>query len=414
MRRAWRQYLAITWDWQAALGGLRDNPLANYLDTAQRRRQAARSVFGRSPQLLGCAALLSALLTYLSVLSLWELYTQHASPVISRGYALSVFAFSTAVLLAGAGLYCLYWLYVCFQAASQTALSFLSRQERRPAQGMDDMLAVTSFSEPELLAGLMRHSLALLQRPLICLSLCAGALFGLASQAGGSALTDSWLPALQSSGWPAALRIGVLFTLQHYLSGLAAASILLLLQVALGFSSRSSLMPRLGGAAQVFYQFCLLGMGVYLIVSLAGNWTYEWIDLSLTLSAAGETVAVLILLGYLARRAAFLRVALAFGLPLVLAGVVLLPIAFGVLYNTEYDLSDMPTYFMYAAQALSLASPMLIGSVSLLAYETIGMRDWLMAQLLPWLIIATSQALLLVVFAELARDALRRRAEEAA
>ena len=414
MRRAWRRYLAITWDWQAALCGLRDNPLANYLDTAQRRRQAARNVFARSPQLLGCAALISALLTYLSVLSLWELYSLRQSPVISCGYALSVFGFGTAVLLAGAALYCLYWLYVCFQAASQNALGFLSRQVRRLPQGMDDMLAVTSLREPELLAGLMRHALGLLHPPLICLSLILGAFMALASQAGGSTLTQFWLPALQAPGWPAGLLIGALFTLQYYLSGLAASCILLFLQVALGFGSRSYLMPRIGSISQVFFQFCLLLIGLINLVSLADAWQYDLVDLPLTLCAAGETLAVLILLALLARRAAWLRVALAYGLPFVLAGVALIPIAFGVLYSLDFFLPDLPSYFMYATQALSLASPMLVGGVSVLDSETVSLRVWLAAQCLPWLIIATSQALLLVVFAELARDALRRRAEEAA
>jgi hypothetical protein len=414
MAGCWQRYGELCWGWQQALEGWRANPLAHALDTSRRRRQAAQRLGLRAPQLLGCSALLSLLVTACVLLAWQHLHSLGDSPFFSRSYGLAVLGYGSALLLTGAGLACLYWLLLSFQAAAEVALSFLQRQEQRQLSGLDDTLSTTPLSAQELVLGLLRHALAILHPALLSCSLVVGVFCGLVSQAGSSSLTENWLPVLQDRGWGPALLIGGLFALQYYISGLLAACYWLLQLSALGSASRSPLLPRTGALMQVLLQLGLLILGVYFIRSNAAYWLYVPTDLTMALEAVGEVLLVLLLLGYLARRSLPLRAALAWGMPLVLAVLVNAPVALGVFYSSELTLSDYGPYFIYAGQMMALASPVLLGSVSLVALNTIPLSDWLLAQLLPWFILMICQGALVVAGAELARDALLRRAEEAA
>jgi hypothetical protein len=303
---------------------------------------------------------------------------------------------ATSSLLLGAGLVCLFWLVARFFTVAQLALGFLEREpKQRMRQTLDDMLAVSALSEQDVLAGVWLHCLRLILPPLLGLALTYAA--GTLAQ---SLLGGAWSLGSAATSYGNAVAVLV--------SGVLAVTALSFMLVSLGLVPRSGLMPGIGAAAQVLTQV-LVVVGGMALLAFHMDLGEDHTSLGYAIGFGVPLILVLGLLLYLARRLDWVRGALGYGFPLVLAAVCLPLYASVVLGGEELQLyEEAYANMLWGLQALAVFSP-----ASLVPGTPLGgLYDAVDFPLNEWwryLLLVGFQLGLVVMFAEFARDAIRRR-----
>lgn len=394
---------SILQQWLAAWRTRRDNPLPGHWAAAEARRLQRQVWYTRTPGLLVIAVLLSALATWLIVEAAAGITQLGIVNVAMRLYVLSTLTYVAAVVLLAATLFCLCWLLARLGAMAQLALGFLERQPRQQVrQTLDDMLAVTRLSEQELLTGFVLYAVRQLNAPLICLSLLGGLAAAVLAQ-----------DVRAQAGLVVLVLLGLLSALQLYVGGVLAAVALMLMLLPLGLTGQAGLMPLIGARVQVVTQLALLGAGCYLVVMM-----YETLgDISVddspglwgVLGFALPAFLALWLLFYLARRIDWLRVALGFGFPLIVAGLGLGLLGHELLSGDAEIGGFIMLCQAWTLQGLAVLSPQHLSMPLLGSASYIGWKWTLAALLVQWAVILLFQFGYIVVFAEFARDAIRRR-----
>jgi hypothetical protein len=253
------------------------------------------------------------------------------------------------------------------------------------------MLAVSSLSEQELLIGCTWYGVRQLAWPLLACCACLAVLAG---------------RLLVYNGWTN-LALTVALFLLLAVGGLLAATALILLALGLSLTVRAGVLPSVGGVAFVLMQPLYIAAGILFVIGQAEYGAADQpLPARLGYGAAATAIFLLTLfLGmYLARRLNILRMALAGGLPLVLAlpyGLIAASLALSM--DTDY-VTVLPL-----AQPLSLLT--LFNPELLTAFFRSGAdnANALGPALSGWLVNTLFQLLLIWVAAELARDAVRRR-----
>jgi len=163
-----------------------------------------------------------------------------------------------------------------------------------------------------------------------------------------------------------------------------------------------------GAVSQVFLQIALLCGGVYAFYAGDPSELYE-MRLSFSFGIGVVVVLLLGLLHYLARRLPWVRLALVYGYPLVLAGIAL--VVFGAMALSEEGvlISNIAiTMPLWGLQVLSVFNVMHFASdwlyLSAAAADVPFFHEWWR---FPMFILL--QLAVVVIFAEFARDAIRRR-----
>jgi hypothetical protein len=385
--------------WRAAWTGWPDNPLWQAWERGNAQREERVAWWKRSPGLSVFGAVLSLGVTaanvWLVVDSLHYFGVGGGRPNISANLSLGV-----GITLAAGWLFCLVWLGARLYRALQFALGFLEHQPRQTfRQSLDDMLAVSSLSEQEILIGSAWFGLRQVAWPLVGACACASVFAGrlLAAQAANAGT-------LASAGNAAELTLGLFAML--CVSGLLAALALILLGIALSLTTRSGVLPAVGAAGVVFMQLPYLAAGLAFAayqLDAAGGQT--WLEQAgYGLAAGALFLLLLFLLFYLARRINAIRSALAAALLLVLA------LPYGLFAATlAINLGDEYSSTLPLAMPLELLT--LLNPSLLLAFFTSGdTGEKLRLAMLPhWAGSVALQLALVWIAAELARDAVRRR-----
>lgn len=389
-----RHLLGIGRSWAAAWVGIRHNPLAAYWMRAERHRLSTVRWWKRNLGLLILLALLSIGLTIRLVLLTLEVLAPENDP----GFARMAVSTGTGLLAVGASIFAGTWLLARFYTVAQLALGFLEKQPRQQLrQTLDDMLAVSALSEQETLVGLGLHSLRLMLPPLLLLSLLRV----------GAQLMRTGLPA-SLGGALDTLGSALLVLAYAVLGGALAVLALTYLMVSVGLVPRAGMMPSVGAALQLLMQLALLG-GAFYAVFLSRGMQGEEFNAMATAMYGTLMVLTVGLLLYLARRLDWVRAAVAWAFPLVLAAVGMLVYgSFAVGDDLLSWIEPITVGFTWVLQCFAIVAPLPAEALSvevLFTYSepTISGAWWQMGILLAM------QLILLWGCAEFARDAIRRR-----
>jgi hypothetical protein len=393
-RRQW----GIIRDWVAAWRHRDANPLRHYWEQAEGRRWQRRVWWARSPGLLISAVLLSLAITAALVYVAWRVLELRAGAA-SGPYLSTQAILGTSLLAAAGALACFFLLLARLHTVAQLTLGFLECEpHRRLRQTLDDMLAVSRLSEQEVLMGLALHCLRIILPPLGTLSLFVlvgtVAYFVLGGQAEA----------------PLALYYGqaLLIPFKLFVSGILASLALIFMLVSLSLTPRAGLAPGMGAVSQVFLQIALLCGGIYAF--FAGGQS-ELVEMRASYSFGTGVVVVLLLalLHYLARRLPWMRLALAYGYPLVLAGIAVVVLGAMMLSEGGVLIDNVAiTMPLWGLQVLSVFNVMHFATDWLYLYEAAAdvplFHEWWRFPMFMLL-----QLAVVVIFAEFARDAIRRR-----
>lgn len=395
---------AILGGWAHALRTLRANPLPALWRAADERRIAGQPWWRRSPGLMLVTAAVSAVVTCALGMLAYDAVRLSGSSVYTRAYALGNLRSASVLLLGAAGALCYLWLLARLYRAAVLALGLLERERPKdPGQSVDDLLAVTPLSEQEILVGLTLRGLRLLVVPLAVLSLMIG---GLMLLSGGQSAMPFYDGGQILKTWGPAAGIGaaLLLSVQQMISGVLAACIVIMLCATLGLAVRAGMLPYMGATMQVMMQ-----LGLAVAVPLVNADIYPLHSdphvLTTVLRSSALMMLTTALLLYLARRTDWLRLAVGYGLPLLLAVTAF----FTALEEQLGDSDSLAVASLWPYQALALAS-------------AAHVQDWLsiwpdwsklplvvLAQVWHWFIMVVIQLVLLAMMAEFARDAIRRR-----
>ncbi len=384
--------------WRAAWRGWRDNPLWVAWERSLAQREERSPWWRRSPGLTIFGALLALTATGVNIALLIDSLRYYSTgggrPFISANLSLAF-----GVVLVSGGLFCLVWLCARLFRSVQFALGFLEREPKQKfRQTLDDMLAVSSLSEQELLAGCTWFSLRQVAWPLLgscaCLAIQAGRLLG-SSAAGDAGALGVWSTLAHT------LALFVMLSL----SGLLATAALVLLCVAVSLAPRAGILPSVGAVSIVLMQPLFIAGGLLYASSTRDSLASEGLLLQAgkTLGLGMLFLLIVFLLFYLARRIEVIRMALAGALPLVL----ILPYALvGASLALTFD-SDF-------GQALPLTQPLevlTLLSPSLLTgyFATVDQSSAMTQAIVHWAAGLPLQLALIWIGAEMARDAVRRR-----
>jgi len=397
----------IARNWHSAWAGRRDNLLPRYWAASEARRAGRQAWYARQPGLLAVALLLSAGATLITIEAAAGVVRLGQGSVATRAYLTTSLSYAASVTLLAALLLCLFWLLGRLGMVAQLALGFLERQPRQQLrQTLDDMLAVSCLSEQEIITGFVVYGLRRLNPPLIAISLLSALLTFDVLASGNLGFTILGAPTLAL-----ALLIVALSAVQFYLGGLLAAVALILMLLPIGLANRVGLMPYIGARSQVVLQVVLLAVGGYLatiFIGLPAEMQDGGPGLPEMLGFAIPAYLLVWLLFYLARRADWLRGALGYGFPLIVASAGLALLGYALLSGD----SDIGVFVIlsqaWALQGLALISPQHVSS-PLLNASFGGLEGAWVMMLLQWLLLLLFQLGYIVIFAEFARDAIRRR-----
>ena len=268
-------------------------------------------------------------------------------------------------------------------------------------QTLDDMLAVSRLSEQDVLIGIGVHCVRLVLPPLAALSVLAGAAaLHYSYLADPSGFFHGGFAHIVTEGAVYTVGKALLVSLKVLLSGTLATLALTCMLVSLGLTPRSGFMPNIGAAAQIFMQLALVAGGAFLFVSGASD---RMDELSGTMATGAGAVVLLFigLLFYLARRLDWISTIIAYAFPLVLTGVCLPIYAHFVLDLEVIDLSELVfSNLLWALQSLSVLN---VVEFIRAPFGNLLIEWWRYPLLLAL------QLGFVVMFAEFARDAIRRR-----
>lgn len=377
--------------WAAAWRGWRDNPIAESYARSRQQREEALPWYRRSPGLLVLGALLALGVTagngWLLADSL-----QYAGPG-ARPFIAANASLGIGITLAAALLFCLCWLAAASYRAYSFSLGFLERSPRRRFRmSLDDMLAVTSLTEQELLVGALRFGLAQLAWPLGLAALCA-ALFAVRMLPG----------AVAESGLALVLVWFLLFS-----GGLLANAALLLIGLAVSICEQAGLWPGIGAAGLVLMQPLIAGGMVLAAQGRGFAAGAQGTDLVIRFASGGILLLLAGLLLYLARRLEWLRRGLSGGFFLLLLAPYAV-LAGGLVISAEFDSPESLLVTMLDPLRLLVSLDPLLLSVFFEGDSSITMAETLAAPFGQWLLYLPLRLLLAAAAAEFARDAIRRR-----
>ncbi|MBN2081259.1 hypothetical protein JW859_03530 [bacterium] len=396
--------LGIARNWLAAVAALRQNPLPVYWERAERRRWETRPWFRRNPALRIWALLVCLLVTAGLVYFNLQVAQDRAAGLSATGIQLRLLM-GTRLLLYGAALFALGWLIAQWFSASYLALGFLETQARqRLRQGLDDVLATSALTAQDVLAATGWHLFKLILPPLATLAVIAALAHAHNSLPFGFAAAGGW-------SWSQVLATlaGALITFALILAGGALAALaLIFMMISFSLVNRAGAMPFIGAILQTVLQGVLLaGIELANRTSLVfedwGMYTTET-----RLSMLGLLFLLCCLLLYIARRVDSLRGALAYAFPLVLGGFGLLVAGASILSGDDLVyMSDVGRAALWALTSLSIAGVQPL-SLNLVGGQTSALYFHEFNWLEP-LLQFVGQLVFLIVCAEFARDAIRRR-----
>jgi hypothetical protein len=390
--------------WTGAWASLRDNPLLHYWTVLDARR-AGQPLQRLLPLLFGALALGGML--WLMRRALWDLDDLRDFPLLG----LAVFG------LAAGGV----WLLQRLVTAGQLALAYLSRDEKlRLQRRLDELVLISGMSEQESLLGGAWAVLRQLLPPIYVLSAALVLLLGVLVAAadsdslhifqGGKASSPLIYPA--NSLLLQYMLAAPLLWLKVALQGTLAAALLAFYLISLSVSGRAGLLPATGALLQVPLQAALSLLALVLPANVPTN---PELDQSVAVNYVVLLPFVLFLLLYLARRVEWLRLLLATGIgTLLLLLVVFQQVLDGNLLGgasgyAYYDQGVMGALFggnaLWTLTAFTLVNP-----------QGLDLPRWLLSESTAWELqtwryplLLLLQFVLLLLCAELARDALRRR-----
>jgi len=400
--------------WAEAWRSRRDNPLPAYWSSTERRQRLLMPWWKRGLSAMLIALLLGLLYLGMLYLLYGHLLSLRASPVLTRGYIFGLFGFAGTVLLGIAAVLVLVWLAACLFSVQSDALGFLERQpHRRAGIAVDDLLAVAALSEQALVMGFMLHVWRRLWLPLAAASLLLGAAMVLDRS---QLLPQLFILLFKHDFTVNALNIPVvagfaaIATVQLWLGGMAAASILCLALIPLGLCERCGLLPQIGPLVHWLSQLALFAL---LATYVDASFDNTVADIPLVVLGLGFGVPALLLLGllmYVARRANSLRAVLGYAFPLVLAAMLLELYSWGML-GSEHTVTDaLLAGVVYSWQVFEVFNPCaLTGWLIYAIDDPRPLHELITMQLLNGAVVLVLQLAVIVVCAEFARDALRRR-----
>ncbi len=376
--------------------------MAHYWGAQDSAAAAARPWLARgNSRLIVAAALCAAIVFFL--LRLQTSMQLEASGTLARQQIAQAYSsLGGMLILLGALLICWLWMLQRFYLCAQLALAFLEPQPKnRQRRSLDDLLAVSSLSEQELLCGLLLHCLRRLLLPmLIFTASCAICVAFARGQAflpdliryDSASLTDWFLLT--------AVILGAL------ISGILGALNSILLLLSLGLSRRPSLLPLSGACAQALTQFAVGALMSAAILS-SGPLASDAEPLpafevySGVLAALFFTWLLGILALYLARRWSWLRFVL----------------GHGILFPLFFVIGPLLAFELFAGDDPEGSATLVLGQiVMLIAYSLpspLLFAAWLQGSgvffLSLLLVLVPVQVLGILVLAGFARDAIQRR-----
>ncbi|MCB1221837.1 MAG: hypothetical protein H7A35_15860 [Planctomycetales bacterium] len=297
------------------------------------------------------------------------------------------------------------WLLVTFRKAITTSLGFLDSEPRQQTHiTYDDMLACSQLNEYEVLLGALYYCVRLVFLPLLAFSICCAYSTYSFFEAEIAGNFNGGLAGLLAHMFAA---VPLLFT-----SGMLAAIALFLLTISLSLSSRQRTAPQVGGFLHTTVQFLLIVLAAYLLYSQFQYWGFTndavFRDFGNVMFSISFLVTTLML--YLARRLNWLRMLLQQGFPVLLGAFHLfcaLPLAYA--YTLDSDWLNMLSIAADGLRPLSLSATALQASWLQQIqhpYWARGDRGFEYYAIVSQLIV---QLAYLALFAEFARDAVRRR-----
>jgi hypothetical protein len=328
-------------------------------------------------------------------------------------YEMSVPLFTVALVLGltivpaivAAGL----WLIMRFWGALQTAFGFLEREARNVQRHvLDDLVAVAPLTEQAIVLACSTFCMRKLLRPFVLL-LAFTVSFGMLAFT-----MESWLERGEFPGLTSTLLLFASTVFAMLLvSALLVSGALVLVAMSLSLTPRSGVWPSLGALAMLALQIA----SWFVYISSGGTvghyYSFEpppdYAQLGLF---AGLTLAVMGLLLYIARRSSWLRLSLTAAFPFVVLSLMALMTA-GLMFNFDDYFSSRFFPGVGAVQLFTVITPSLIRAG---ADQTSGSAqvDQVGKTFGYWLTLLPYQCLFLLMAAEFARDAVRRRKWSAA
>ncbi len=377
--------------WNEALLGLRESPLPRYWWAQDQAVSAARPWYARGIGLYLFAAVLSAAVCIVIWLLNQRLASFPARSLTAHELAAVELGLVSAAASASVCLYLITLFLSRLHRAIFICLGFLEAQPRRvQRRSLDDLLAVARLSEMELLVGLLAYCLRSLLPPL-CAVYFSATLFIVCLQATAGETRVN--PMLLLSYLPVVLAA--------CLGGALGTANSLLLSVVLSRSYRASLLPQLGSAMQIMLQ----AVSIPLLLATFSESAFLGLVFDRFGLAGSQLVVIgelffLFLLVYTARRVTGLRFLLGSG-PLIALGLFLvLPLASSILDGDHSGLASLLLLGLLAVQCCFCGvNPVLPKLLSEGSHEVFLFTISLIPQ----------QLALLLVLAELARDAVLRR-----
>lgn len=395
---------AVLQSWIEALRGLRDNPLADYWERHDRALQRRRPWYSRHLGLLIFSFLLAAGLSYIYQRMLGRLNADPRGSIIAHHHAVLMLQLAGALLLLACFLLMWGWFVGRYYSCAAACFALLEPQPRgRLRRNLDDLLAVSSLSEAELLCGILRLCSDRLLLPFTLLVLASGLLVVLLHN---NFIYNPWAAGLQTND-AADFGTLALALLLVSVGGLIGGACGLLLFICLGAGPRASVLPQLGPISQIFFQ---------LVAAVAYGWLVVTADLELqdlartdygeemrrtfmSLLAVGWLLLPLSL--YLARRLQWLRFLLGFS---VMLPLLLITIAGRTLEVFAGDVDFVSWLSASAAACLQYAvTPFCPAPLLGWLMDRAALSITVTALLLPL------QFVMLLLLAGFARDAIQRR-----
>lgn len=427
-----RHIAGIAQGWRNALRGRHDNPLLQAWALAEARRGAGLPRPRRNP---GLAALLAAIaaLVVLAELILAAAYLGLAAGSDTlfwplREFVLVEFDFTLLGqlrLFAWAGsVYCLGWLIARVYTALVCCFGLLERAPReRTRLTIDDMLAMTPLTEQETVVACLGLQLRRLGPAL----LAASAMLGVLATANSLWIVQSavssyhYYDALTTysfrSELPGAVGFGLTMAGLLAIGATLGIANLLCIAIALSCTPRAGLWPQIGACSTLLTQGLL-----YIWLGLLGIYTTSALGIMDGLESVvayfGLGLLALLQLGlflYLARRLAWLRVTLTSAL----AGIAMLPAAMFCspffLSGGDFQVQTALSLLLPFAKQFCVFTPecLLLSLNPGLAYHG-AFSDAIIQPVVAALAAMPFLLCMLVVSAEFARDAVRRRKWDAA
>ena len=401
--------LVISRGWWHALRGLPENPLPAAWGMATRnriRRQALHGALFAGASLLACFLALFILRELnpwpAHVPRFWINDGQPHLYVINWAFANMASAWIWLVLLC--------WTGSRFVGCMQLALGFLNElPSRRISLGLDDMLAAAQLSDYEILVGFLMHCLQRLWLPLVLLCLATG----VASAGISQLVRDDFNRTMPVN----LLLFYTLAALPLLLHALLATSALLLLGVSLSPGNRDATAGMSGGLLHGLLQLFMMAASMLILLQIMMGRPFP---ATMPLHGIIDLVRLigLLLTGlllYLARHLNPLRLVLLGGWVVVTAALHL-AVCLPLLIVYAYPMAPADPLFLLT----ECLKPLNVISIEqqfwsgLYTWEALELNDWhnetevrnflrdnwhIMLWQLAWL----------AMFAEFARDAVRRR-----